>query len=118
MALSAVEFGSRRIARADVALGPVERGLEILRAVLEGLESLAATDQEADVSETIALRLVKLGGFGCVVLWRVDGRPRGHGGRGRFAATPGRVLVASLASGGAILGTIALVRMGNQPTER
>lgn len=73
MALSAVEFGSGRITRADVALGPVERGSEILSAVLEGLEALRAIDKEADVSETITLLLVELGGFDCVVLWRVEG---------------------------------------------
>ena len=73
MALSAVEFGSGRIASAELCLSAVERGLEILGAALECLEGLDASARGTDVGKTIARLLVELGGFDCVVVWRVDG---------------------------------------------
>ena len=73
MALSALEFGSGRLASGELCWSAVERGLEILGAALECLEGLDASARGTDVGETIARLLVELGGFDCVVVWRVEG---------------------------------------------
>lgn len=70
-AVSTVAFASGRIASADRWLSAVEHGLEILGAALECLEGLDASVR-TDVGETIARLLVELGGYDCVVVWRVD----------------------------------------------
>ena len=73
VAVSAVAFGSGKIASADLAVGAVERGLEILGAALECLESRDASARRTGLGETVARLVVELGGYDSVVVWRVDG---------------------------------------------
>ena len=73
MAVSGVAFGSAKSASADLAVGAVERGLEILGAALECLEARDASARRTGLGETIARLVVELGGYDCVVVWRVDG---------------------------------------------
>src|SRR4051812_687159 len=66
--------GSRQMPdAAGTAVAGVELGLEVMRAVLARLNGPTGPASEAHVCETIARVLVELGGYDCVVVWRVDG---------------------------------------------
>lgn len=62
----------RWIKNADEAANAFEHGAEIMKLVAERIEVLNAHG-EHDVSETIPILAVELGGYDCALLWCVDG---------------------------------------------
>lgn len=72
VAVSSVDFGAEQSASADVVLTSIERGLEVMRAMRACIKSLQASGSGTDLTTTIALLLVELGGYDCALLWRVD----------------------------------------------
>ena len=73
MAISAVDFGTGSDPGADGLPMTVKRWSEILRLLSKCVEGVLASGEAIDSGEAIVSVLVELGGYDCVVLWRVDG---------------------------------------------
>jgi DNA-binding CsgD family transcriptional regulator len=73
MAISAVEFGTGGIGGADAPVKAVKQWSEILRLLRERIEGIEASVSGASVGRAIAIVLMEIGGYDCVVVWRVDG---------------------------------------------
>lgn len=73
MTFHADDLGTKRIASSDVALTALERGLEVMRTCRDCIKGLKTSGGAADASDTASILLVEIGGFDCVILWRVEG---------------------------------------------
>jgi DNA-binding CsgD family transcriptional regulator len=69
----AIDLSSEGIARSSRALAAVEHGLEVMSAVRECMKRLKDSGAHLDASDTVSIVLVEIGGYDCVILWRVEG---------------------------------------------